>query len=53
MFTSIVTAAVAYVVGEFRPASKVVTTAVIKVKSWFTKQEASAVKVVNEVKAKV
>jgi hypothetical protein len=41
MITSIITAAVAYIVGEFRPASTAVKAAVAKVKTFFTKQATS------------
>jgi hypothetical protein len=49
----IIAAEAAYIVGEFRPVSVAAEAVVTKVKSWFTKQEVSVVKVVDEVKAKV
>jgi hypothetical protein len=53
MLTSIVTAAVAYVVGEFRPASTAVKAVVAKVKAFFTKQETSVKTDVTAAVAKV
>jgi hypothetical protein len=41
MITSIITAAVAYAVGEVRPVSTAVRALVAKVRSFFTKQVAS------------